>query len=82
MKDADFIMSIMIAELYDALKEAGASEEKSRAAAKALADYESRFNKIDTVKIIKWMLGASLALSGTLVGLLLNIVFKGVKTVV
>ena len=56
-------MSIMIAELYDALKEAGASEEKSRAAAKALADYESLFNKIDTqLKIIKWMLGASLAL--------------------
>jgi hypothetical protein len=27
----------MIAELYDALKEAGASEEKSRAAAKAIA---------------------------------------------
>jgi hypothetical protein len=76
-------MSIMIAELYDALKEAGASEEKSRAAAKALADYESRFNKIDTeLQIIKWMLGASLALSGTVVGLLLNVVFKGVKTVV
>ncbi|MEY4210535.1 MAG: hypothetical protein RLZ92_915 [Pseudomonadota bacterium] len=33
----------MITELYDALKEAGASEEKSRAAAKALAEYESRF---------------------------------------
>jgi len=76
-------MSIMIAELYDALKEAGASEEKSRAAAKALADYESRFNKIDTeLQIIKWMLGASLALSGTVAGLLLNVVFKGVKTVV
>jgi len=27
-------MSVMIAELYDALKEAGASEEKARAAAK------------------------------------------------
>lgn len=74
-------MSIMIAELYDALKEAGASEEKSRAAAKALADYESRFNKIDTeLQLIKWMLAGCLALSGTLVGLLLNIVFKGVKT--
>ena len=75
-------MSIMIAELYDALLEAGASEEKSRAAAKALADYKSRFNKIDTeLHIMNWMLGASLALSGTVVGLLLNIVFKGVKTV-
>ena len=70
----------MITELYDALKEAGASEEKSRAAAKALAEYESRFNKIDAeLQLMKWMLGASLALSETVVGLLLNIVFKGVK---
>jgi hypothetical protein len=49
-------MSVMIAELYDALKEAGASEEKSRAAAKALAEYESRFNKVDPeLQLIKWM---------------------------
>jgi hypothetical protein len=73
-------MSVMIAELYDALKEAGASEEKSRAAAKALAGYGSRFNKVDPeLQLIKWMLGACLALSGTVIGLLLNIVFKGVK---
>jgi hypothetical protein len=38
------------------------------------------FNKIDAeLQLMKWMLGASLALSGTVVGLLLNIVFKGVK---
>lgn len=36
-------MSTMIAELYDALKEAGASEEKARAVAKTMADYDSRF---------------------------------------
>ncbi len=73
-------MSVMIAELYDALKEAGASEEKSRAAAKALAEYENRFNKIDSeLQLMKWMLGGCLALSGTTVGLLLSIAFKGVK---
>ena len=71
-------MSVMIAELYDALKEAGASEDKSRAAAKALAEYENRFNKIDAeLQLMKWMLGGCLALSGTTVGLLLNIAFKG-----
>ena len=43
------VMSTMIAELYDALKDAGASEEKARAAAKTMADYDSRFNKIDQV---------------------------------
>jgi len=70
----------MIAELYDALKEAGASEDKSRAAAKALAEYENRFNKIDAeLQPMKWMLGGCLALSGTTVGLLLNIAFKGIK---
>jgi len=55
----------MIAELYDALKDAGASEEKARAAAKTMAEYDSRFNKIDQdlslikaeITILKWMLG-------------------------
>lgn len=57
-------MSTMIAELYDAFMDAGASEEKSRAAAKTMADYDSRFNKIDqnmallkaAVVVLKWML--------------------------
>ena len=55
----------MIAELYDALKDAGASEEKARAAAKTMAEFDSRFNKIDQdlslikaeITILKWMLG-------------------------
>ena len=37
----------MIAELYDALREAGASEEKAKAAAVAMADYRNRFDRID-----------------------------------
>ena len=40
-------MTTMIAEVYDALREAGASEEKSRAAAEALSDYENKFAGID-----------------------------------
>ena len=55
----------MIAELYDALLDAGASEDKARAASKALADYDSRFNKVDQdlamikaeITVLKWMLG-------------------------
>ena len=62
-------MSTMIAELYDALKEAGASEEKARAAAKTMADYDSRFSKIDQdlalikaeIVVLKWMLGFLIA---------------------
>ena len=53
----------MIAEVYDALREAGASEEKAKAAAAAIANYESRFDRIDidlaTVKaelaMVKWI---------------------------
>ena len=41
------LMSTMIAELYDALREAGASDEKAKAAAIALADYRNRFDRID-----------------------------------
>jgi hypothetical protein len=40
-------MTTMIAEVYDALIEAGASEEKARAAAEAIAGYDDRFNRID-----------------------------------
>ena len=55
----------MIIELYDALKEAGASEEKAKDAARAIADHESRFDRVDgelkTIQVelamLKWMVG-------------------------
>ncbi len=54
----------MIFEVYDALKEAGASEEKARKAAEALAAYESRFSLLHTdLTLLKWMVGFNLALS-------------------
>ena len=40
-------MSTMISEVYDAFKEAGASEEKARKAAEALTNYDARLNKIE-----------------------------------
>jgi hypothetical protein len=40
-------MSTMITELYDALKEAGASEASARKAAETMANYENRFARID-----------------------------------
>ena len=52
----------MIVEVYDALRGAGASEEKAQSAAKAIADYDNRFNKVEAdLRILKWMLGAVLA---------------------
>ncbi len=40
-------VATMISEVYDALREAGASEDKSRKAAEAVAAYNSRFASID-----------------------------------
>jgi Flp pilus assembly protein TadB len=40
-------MPTMISEIYDALKEAGASEEKARRAAEVLASHENRFTHVD-----------------------------------
>lgn len=63
-------MTTMIAEVYDALVEAGASEEKARKAAEAIAGYEDRFRKIDLAverlwsgqKFQQWQIGLMLAL--------------------
>lgn len=65
-------MTTMITELYDALKEAGASEGEAKAAAEAIADYEKHFARIESdltdvkaeikvikveINLVKWMLG-------------------------
>jgi hypothetical protein len=55
-------MGIMIAEVYEALMEAGASEGKAKAAAETLAHYADRFSKIEAdLLVIKWMLGVVIA---------------------
>lgn len=63
-------MELMIAEVYDALKDAGVSDEKARAAARAIASYEGRFADMrnefteirGTLRLHSWMLGAIIAL--------------------
>ena len=55
-------MATLLVEVYDAFKDAGASEDKARAAATAIANYESRFNKVEgDLLVLKWMTGAILA---------------------
>ena len=52
----------MIKEVYDALIEAGASDEKAGKAAEAVASYENRFNRIERdLLVIKWMVGLVIA---------------------
>ena len=69
-------MTTMIVELYEALRSAGAPEDKAQAAARAMADHERRFDHVDTelatirgevkalegqVVIVKWITGATFA---------------------
>ena len=62
-------MTTMIAEVYDALKSAGADEEKARAAAEAIATHQRDTTELRTefsdirgeLKLLKWMLGLVLA---------------------
>jgi hypothetical protein len=55
-------MTTMITELYDALKDAGANEEKARKAAETVAAYENRFTRIEMdLGILKGMVGFNLA---------------------
>jgi predicted component of type VI protein secretion system len=63
-------MALIHEEVYEAMKEAGASEEKARAIARAIAGYEPRFSKMETdLAVLKWMCGLN-------VGLSLTILFK------
>jgi hypothetical protein len=60
-------MATMISEVYDALKEAGASEEKARKAAEAIASYENRFARIESdLSAVKWMIGFNLVMTTAL----------------
>ena len=53
---------MIIEEIYDALLEAGASEVKARAAARAMTNYETRISKIESdLNLLKWMAGFNLA---------------------
>ena len=73
-------MTTMISELYEALIDAGASEEKAREAAKATAEYEDRFSRIDSdLRILKWMVGAILA--GGVISLIIRNFFPVYPTV-
>ena len=61
-------MTTMITELYDALKDAGAGEDKARRAAETVAAYKAPFAKIEAdLGILKWMVGSNLAATVALI---------------
>ncbi len=62
-------MAVMMGNLYDALRSAGAEDEKARKAAEELAGHENRFSKLEAdVGLLKWMVGFNLALTIAVVG--------------
>ena len=63
----------MIAEVYEALLEAGASQDKARKAAESIAAYDSRFSKIEAdLLLIKWMVGFNLAFSIAMISMVVK----------
>jgi len=69
--------NLMIPEVYDAFKDAGASEEKARAAAVAMASYENQFAEVrSTLKLHSWILTTNTALLIALLFLLLNLLSR------
>lgn len=64
-------MPIMSAEVYDALTEAGASPDKARKAAEAVASYDTQLSGVKNdltgirgdLALLKWMVGVSSALT-------------------
>ena len=57
-----FDMAIMLSKTYEALRAAGAPDEKARDAAVEIATYENPLANIEAdVRLLKWMVGLVLA---------------------
>jgi hypothetical protein len=55
---------MIIEEIYDALIEAGVSEEKARAAATRYDELRTRISKLESkLSVVEWMLGFNLAMT-------------------
>jgi hypothetical protein len=68
-------MARMIAEVYAALRSAGADDEKARAAAIALADNDHAFSEIgQRLRVLEGAVGANTV---TLIGLVLKLIVFG-----
>ena len=77
-------MATMISEVYDALLDAGASEEKARRAAETLASYDNEFHRINVrldriegrIGLLQWQVGALFAIVAPTLWLVLRVAAK------
>ena len=66
-KKGNKFMSMMVADLYDALKDAGAKEKLARGAAEAVANYDKDISELKSdMKLVKWMIGFNMAMTATI----------------
>jgi hypothetical protein len=62
-------MTTMVTELYDALLSAGAPEDKARAAAEVVANYDREFGEIKSdLRMVKWAQAATFAMTVAIFG--------------
>jgi hypothetical protein len=69
-------MAVMMGELYDALRSAGAEDEKAKKAASEVASYDNQITGLKTeivavrgeLTLVKWMVGFNLAITVALAG--------------
>ncbi|WP_159726520.1 integrase [Methylosinus sp. Ce-a6] len=69
-------MSTIVTEIYDALREAGASEEKARKAAEVVANFDAKNSDVQhefallkgEFNTVKWMLGTNITLTLLVLG--------------
>lgn len=67
-------MAPMLSKTYDALRAAGAPDDKAREAAEEIAGFEDRPTAVESdMKLLKWMVGFNLAMSMVIVALLLRL---------
>lgn len=67
-------MALQLGALRAALLDAGAAPDKADKASEEVAGYETRLAKIDTdLTLLKWMVGASLALGGSILWMLVRL---------
>ena len=65
-------MALMLSKTCDALRAAGAPDDKAREAAEEIAGFEDRPTMVEPdMKLLKWMVGFNLAMSMVIVALLL-----------
>jgi hypothetical protein len=67
-------MALALMKTYDALKEAGAPEDKARAAAEELAEYENRFASMEgKLSLLQWQVGYLMVIT---TGIALRLIFS------